>query len=517
MSDEVLSSSWCTAWQSYNTPRLWAMVADEDDPEAWRQVAAWGDISGSVQDQRALLVKAREDLVAAWPPEQNKSAAAFVQELDTLIGRMDAARADADETATGLANILEALRQAKNNIQPLYEQYKEKSGDLVPAWFDSAEDEIDEQARAHMITAEGIVQENVARLKVPEPYELNPEKPHFDQEPTRDDGRPSGVRGGPGATGSAGTGAGIGGAISVPHDPVPPMPGREPTIPDGVTGGPDPSRPGDGPTGGGPNGGGTGSVTPAGPSLAGVITPPGVPPVETLPPGSGPFPGGGGGGGPVTGGAGGPFPPGVVPPGQVGSGGPGRGATAASGGVGPGGAGRGGVRPVTGRALPSGAVIGETVAGGPRSAMGGVGGASGRGVAPGRSGVGGAGGVVGGGAGGVGSRAGAGGVGNVSGRPGAVTGRGGVAGQAGAARGAGQPRPPRPSWLPDEPANSGRGSAPMGASGGARGTRRAGDGSQPAFDPDNPWQVAEGVDPVIAPSTEEHTHDPGPNVIGWRG
>jgi hypothetical protein len=49
---------------------------------------------------------------------------------------------------------------------------------------------------------------------------------------------------------------------------------------------------------------------------------------------------------------------------------------------------------------------------------------------------------------------------------------------------------------------------------GRRSTRH--DGAADHYDPDNPWEVAEGVDPVIAPSDEIARHDPGPNVIGWR-
>jgi hypothetical protein len=81
-------------------------------------------------------------------------------------------------------------------------------------------------------------------------------------------------------------------------------------------------------------------------------------------------------------------------------------------------------------------------------------------------------------------------------------------------------RPPRPSWLPDEPVGTARtaGTSGMpGMPGGARGGRRAGDGEQPPFDPDNPWGVAEGVDPVIAPGSDTARHDPGPNVIGRHG
>ncbi|HEX5204021.1 MAG TPA: hypothetical protein VFW27_29175 [Actinoplanes sp.] len=52
---------------------------------------------------------------------------------------------------------------------------------------------------------------------------------------------------------------------------------------------------------------------------------------------------------------------------------------------------------------------------------------------------------------------------------------------------------------------------------GRGGRRQTGNEDGIGFDPDNPWEVAEGVDPVIAPSTEDPRHDPGPNVIGWRG
>jgi hypothetical protein len=63
-----LGSSWCTNWAGFNTPRLWAMVSDEDSPDAWRQVAAWAQVAGAVKDHRAQLVRAREALTAAWPP-----------------------------------------------------------------------------------------------------------------------------------------------------------------------------------------------------------------------------------------------------------------------------------------------------------------------------------------------------------------------------------------------------------------------------------------------------------------
>jgi hypothetical protein len=489
--DGPLTSSWCTNWGAFNTPRLWAMVSDEDDPDAWRQVAAWGEVAVAVKDHRARLVQARDALTAAWPPEQNAAAQAFVNELDTLIGRMDIARQDADTTATGLANILEALRTAKNQIQPLYDEYKSKSDDLVPNWWDHAEDGIDEKAQAVMIAAEQIVEQNVPQLKVPDPYTMDPKGARGGFEPMGDGN----------STGSSGTGTSGRSrdttVVPVPHDPVPPMPGHDATVPSSSGGsGPDGSGPdgagGGGVGGGGSSGGSGGGGMVGGPALAGATPPPppGAPPVAPSgapPPGVLPSSGPTSGISPVTGA---PMPgllpgglPGGVGPGGVGPGGAGPGGkTGGSGLTGPTGVGGGyarGNRPAgrgASRALPSGAVIGETVGGGRGAGAPGLGGVSGRGV----------------------------------------TEKGGRAG----ARGAAKPKPP--SWLPeDEPRGSagGRGGATTGPAGMAasrRAGRRDGDhGDQ--FDPDNPWEVAEGVDPVITPSDDNPRHDPGPNVIGWHG
>jgi len=484
MSDEpVLTSSWCTNWAGFNTPRLWAMVSNEDDPDAWRQVSAWADVAVAVKDQRSRLVQARDSLTAAWPPEQNGSSQAFVTQLDKLIGVMDAAQQDADATASGLANILDALRSAKDLMQPLYEEYKDKSDDWVPNWWDHAEDEIDKRARTVMFTAEQIVQQNVPQLKVPDPYTMDPKGSRLDFAPD-DHSDPS--------VSSRAAGPGAAPAIPVPHDPVPPLPGHDGTVPS--DGGPSPSDAGPAPPGASFVGQ-TGGVS-GGPGLAGVIAPPpaAAPSPGTIPPGALPPVGVSVGGGPVAAMPPvSPILPGILPAGPAGGGG-----VPGVGGIG-GGVGRG-ARPVggvVGRALPSGAVIGETV-GGARGGVVGtpeIGGVAGRGAVAGRAGVGGRGGGA---------------------EVGGVSGRG--AGRAGV-RGA---KPKLPPWLPeDEPRGSasGRGGAatgPAGMASGRRGARRdAAVGDQ--FDPDNPWETAEGVDPVIVPSEEIGRHDPGPNVIGWRG
>ena len=240
------------------------MVEKEDHPESWRQVAALGSMAGLLDDQRRRLEQARDALKQAWPPEQNKSAAAFVSLIDDLLFNMAANRKTADANAGALSQVLEALRQAKVQIEPLYRAYVEKSDDWVPAWWDNAEDEIDEKARDAMRRAERIVAQPENVIAAPDLYEFKPR--NFVDDPIGGaGGSGSGAGGTPLANGGASSG---GGGISVPHDPPPPLPVAEAAGPGGR---PPPAT--DVPPGS------------AGPSLAGVIAPApsGSPPIGAPP------------------------------------------------------------------------------------------------------------------------------------------------------------------------------------------------------------------------------------------
>jgi hypothetical protein len=246
MSDGTFWPSGVTSWSSYNTPRIWAMVEREDDPESWRQVAALSSMAGLLKDQRSRLEAAKQKLTDAWPPERNKAARAFVDEMDELLFTMQANKDIADSNAGALGQILEALRQAKEKIAPLYQSYLDKSDDWVPGWWDHAEDELDEQARQHMREAEQWVAHPGNAITAPAIYEFQPDETRI---------RPGEGSVGDGPAGRPAVGVGAADSIAVPHDPPPPVPSQEPA---------GPTAPG---------------VTPsAGPSLAEVITSaPGVP------------------------------------------------------------------------------------------------------------------------------------------------------------------------------------------------------------------------------------------------
>ncbi|RSM40450.1 hypothetical protein DMB66_57190 [Actinoplanes sp. ATCC 53533] len=235
------------------------MVENEDDPESWRQVAALGSMAGLLNDQRKRLELAKEALIEAWPPGKNKAAAAFVDMIDDLLFNMAENKTIADSNAGALGQVLEALRQAKVKVEPLYRSYLEKNDDWVPGWWDNAEDELDEKAREQMRYAENIVAQPDNAITAPDVYEFQP-RTYIDKLMDGPDGDGFDTQATPFSTGATG---GAGSGISVPHDPPPPLPGADST---GSGGGRLPLA--TDPTPGS-----------AGPSLAGVISPsPSLPP-----------------------------------------------------------------------------------------------------------------------------------------------------------------------------------------------------------------------------------------------
>jgi len=262
VSDGTFLPRGATAWSSYNTPRIWAMVENEDDPESWRQVAALGSMAGLLKDQRSRLEVAKQKLIDAWPPEKNKASAAFVELIDNLLFTMQKNKEIADSNAGALGQTLEALRQAKKDVAPLYQAYLEKSDDWVPAWWDDAEDELDEQARERMRDAEKVIAHPDNAIKSPALYEFTPGE--FVSRPI---GSGDDIGSNGSVTQPVAGGIGAAGGFPVPHDPPPTLPNVGSPVP-APNASLSPSAPGS---------------APDGPDLAGVITPATGPAPSTTP------------------------------------------------------------------------------------------------------------------------------------------------------------------------------------------------------------------------------------------
>jgi len=221
----IAYESWCTNWAAYDVPRLWEMVAGEGSRTAWQQVSVWWRLSQALHAQCERLAAVRDAVVRAWPPERSEAARRFVEVLDGLVTSLRQAGYAAGSTSLGLAGIVRVLAEAKAQIEPLYERWRAVSGDVVPAWWDGAEEDLNEQAREVMARAEVEVAEYAELLKPFPMYDIRSGAPPSEiidihQVHT--------------ARASAAPPASDRPFLpQVPHDPPAPLPGMDPLLPRG--------------------------------------------------------------------------------------------------------------------------------------------------------------------------------------------------------------------------------------------------------------------------------------------
>ncbi|MBF9130891.1 hypothetical protein I0C86_18285 [Plantactinospora sp. S1510] len=477
-------------------PHLWQMIdaAQQKLQPSRDQVSAWERASGMLSNHASRLQDCRAQLAALWPPEQNAASAAYMAELDRLIVAAQQTSTAAQNNATHIGHVADAIDQARGKLKPIYDEYVknqaaladyqkqvEKAGDVggllggaagqkwglgalgrkagdflgenametftSPPVSDAQQAALVARARAVQVEVDGAARDGSNRVQPPPEY--LPPRNVEEQESKERSAKRSRAR--------------------IPPEVNPPPHRRgepEDTDKPGYIEG---TSPPDLHTEHTPTNVTTPIYPPDGPSLTGVTPPTTTLPGPTLPPAP-----------PV------PTPPPTVTPGlPIGPpliGGPPVGPIS-TGGVprGPGGTGKVGLGPTALSAgVPPGGVIGAK----PGGNVGGVPGGSGRaGGAPRANPVGGV----------IGQS------GQGAGRPGAA----GAAGGAGAGRGSGTGR-----------AGAAGGSGSSGMVGSQRGRKSGDEQDTRHWDPDNPWAVEEGVAPEIEPNRTVGRHEPGTGVIG---
>ncbi|MEU8003209.1 hypothetical protein AB0B66_18790 [Catellatospora sp. NPDC049111] len=215
--------AFCTDWNSYDVPRMWDSVRNEDDPEAWKQMLGWERLGQLLADHHDRLATLRNELVEVWDPQRSKSAGMFMQVLDRLIYVMRENAYSSASTARGLDGVLQALKAAKEKVGPLKEKWDNVTTDWVPEWWDGAADELNNEARQTMTQAESAVEDYRRRIVIPEKYDFGDDRDRL--------GDPTPV---PDTTGTGGTG-GRGpsrpsGVSTAPVNPPPPVPGYDPVL-----------------------------------------------------------------------------------------------------------------------------------------------------------------------------------------------------------------------------------------------------------------------------------------------
>lgn len=112
-----------TNWSGLTVPQIWAMLAGLDTGPQWTHVDGWQRAAELTGHHLTRMVEVRTRIAAAWPPERNEAARAYLTTLDTMIVSMRATHEAALANYGTIATTTAALDIARLKVKPLYDEY----------------------------------------------------------------------------------------------------------------------------------------------------------------------------------------------------------------------------------------------------------------------------------------------------------------------------------------------------------------------------------------------------------
>ncbi|MCW6004579.1 hypothetical protein K1W54_08285 [Micromonospora sp. CPCC 205371] len=112
-----------TDWHQHDVTTMWQAVEDQHTDSHWKLVSGWRRTAELTSTHLSRLEQYRANLIAAWPPDRNAAAAAYVSRLDFLIQNVRTTHEVAVANYTTFGATVGALASAQRDLKPLYDEY----------------------------------------------------------------------------------------------------------------------------------------------------------------------------------------------------------------------------------------------------------------------------------------------------------------------------------------------------------------------------------------------------------
>ncbi|GLI03813.1 hypothetical protein Pa4123_90930 [Phytohabitans aurantiacus] len=112
-----------TDWRRHDVTSMWQAVEDQHTDGHWKLVSGWRRTAELTSTHLSRLEQYRANLIAAWPPDRNAAAAAYVSRLDFLIQNVRTTHEVAVANYTTFGATVGALAGAQRDLKPLHDEY----------------------------------------------------------------------------------------------------------------------------------------------------------------------------------------------------------------------------------------------------------------------------------------------------------------------------------------------------------------------------------------------------------
>ena len=115
-----------TNWNNLDVEAMWSALANQDTNAHWKRVTSWQKTYELSSTHLWRLKQYRERLTEAWPPEKNEAARAYVERLDHLILTVQGIYDAAVDNYETVKNVALAIGDAKPKLKKIYDDYVAK-------------------------------------------------------------------------------------------------------------------------------------------------------------------------------------------------------------------------------------------------------------------------------------------------------------------------------------------------------------------------------------------------------
>ncbi len=115
-----------TNWYAYNTEQMWRLIENQQTDNHWKQVTGWKKISELTSEHGWRVKEYRDNLAAAWPPEKNEAARAFIERLDNLIRHVKSVSEVASANYTIFSTATADISTSRQKLKEIYDEYLAK-------------------------------------------------------------------------------------------------------------------------------------------------------------------------------------------------------------------------------------------------------------------------------------------------------------------------------------------------------------------------------------------------------
>jgi hypothetical protein len=112
-----------TDWNGMDVVQMWQAVENQDTTAHYRLLTGWQRSYELTLEHLGQVQNYRQSLAEAWPPEKSAASAAYLQRLDSLITNLQSTYDAAVANHSAFASATLALSLSRDDVKKVYDEY----------------------------------------------------------------------------------------------------------------------------------------------------------------------------------------------------------------------------------------------------------------------------------------------------------------------------------------------------------------------------------------------------------